>query len=99
MLSIIVVNDTTDEPERSIIRQQFDPAETTPETAIVETVADLKDADPQTLSPLYSTVDDILANVFDNPPAPEAQVQITVTYEGYRITLSQDGAAEFVKVT
>lgn len=93
------MGNTTDERQRNIIRRQFDPTETTPEKAVVEAVADLKNTDPQELSPLYSTVDDILANVFDNPPAPEAQVQITVTYEGYRITLSQDGVAEFVKVT
>ncbi len=93
------MSDTTDERERSIIRRQFDPGETTPETAVVETIAELKDTDQQKLSPLYSTVDHLLEHMFDNPPAPEAQVQITVTYEGYRITLSQDGTAEFVKVT
>lgn len=87
-----------DERERSIVYREFDPAETTPETAVVEVIAELEETDPEKLSPLYSTVDDILANVFADPPAPKAQVQITVTYEGYRITISQDGTAEFVKV-
>jgi len=51
------------------------------------------------VSPLYDTVDRLLAHMLGNPPAPKAQVETVSTYEGYQITLMQDGTAEFVKVT
>jgi len=35
--------------------------------------------------------------VFDEPPEPEAQVEMTFGYEGYRITVEQNGDAQFVK--
>jgi hypothetical protein len=35
--------------------------------------------------------------VFENPPAPEAQVEVTFSYEGYRITVEQNGRARFVQ--
>ena len=88
-----------DERERSVIHRQFDPDAAKPERAIVDVVAELEDAAPSELSPLYSTIDDVVRNVFSEPPAPEAQTEITFTYEGYRVSIYQDGSAQFVKVT
>ena len=93
------MDDDADDRERSVIHRQFDPDAVRPETAVVEVVADLEDVAPTDLSSLYSTIDDVLEHVFSDPPAPEAQTEITFTYEGYRISVYQDGTAEFVKVT
>lgn len=93
------MNDESDDRERSVIHRQLDPSDPTPETDVVTVIAELEGADPADLSPLYSTIDDVISDVFSEPPAPEAQVQLTFTYEDYRITIHQDGSAEFVKVT
>lgn len=90
--------DDADELEREVVYRQFDPNDCTPETDVVSAVADLEDKDPTALTPLYPTIDDVISNIFAEPPAPESQVEITFTYEGYRITIHQDGKAEFVKV-
>ena len=90
---------SSDERERSVIHRQFDPDDASPELDVVEVVANLEEGDQTDLSPLYSTIDDAISEIFSDPPAPEAQVNVTFTYEGYRITIHQDGSAEFIKVT
>lgn len=42
--------------------------------------------------------DDHADEIFSNPPAPEAQIRITFSYEGYRVTVEQDGTAKFVAI-
>lgn len=93
------MGDEPDDHTRDIIHREFDPDDCTPKTDVVKVIADLEDEEPATLSPLYTTINDIIDKIFANPPAPDAQVEITFTYEGYRITIHQDGKAEFVKVS
>ena len=89
----------SDERERSDVRRKFDLTAASPERDVLGVVAELEDADQTDLSPLYSTIDDVISESFSDPPAPEAQVTVTFTYEGYRITIHQDGSAEFSNVT
>ncbi|SDK68006.1 HalOD1 output domain-containing protein [Natronorubrum texcoconense] len=74
--------------------REFDPETTTPTRAVVEVIADLEDVDTLELPPLYSTMNDLLDGVASNPPAPQADVEITFTYQGYRITVYQSGLVE-----
>jgi len=77
---------------------KFDPTENEPTYVIVETVADLEGVDSDELPSLYDTIDHMADNLFSDPPTARAQVQITFTYAGYRITLSQDGSATVLKI-
>lgn len=61
-------------------------------------VADIEGKDVNELATTDGCIDHVLDHVFSNPPAPEAQVEISFNYEGYRITVEQNGRAEFVKV-
>lgn len=49
------------------------------------------------LTRMYDRVDGILDNLFSGPPSSQAQMQVTFTYESYRITIEQDGTAKLVK--
>ena len=89
---------TGDENEYSPKHFQFDPTENEPTYVIVETIADLEGIDSDELPSLYDTIDHVIDHVFSSPPTPEAQVQVTFTYAGYRITLNQDGSATFLRV-
>jgi hypothetical protein len=89
--------DTTDQ-DRAIVRRQFDTEQDEPATAVAETVASLEHRESTDLTTMYDCIDHVLEHVFSNPPSPEAQVQVTFTYEGYRITVDQDGGARFVRV-
>lgn len=84
--------------DSEVVQREFDPADCNPYVIIPEAVAELEDKDPDELMPLYSRVDDVLEDVFSNPPVPEAEMRVTFRYEGYRITVHYDGRTEFKKV-
>ncbi|MFP8957288.1 HalOD1 output domain-containing protein [Natrialbaceae archaeon A-CW3] len=46
---------------------------------MVKAVTTLLDRDPSELTPLYSSIDHVIANIFSDPPKPDAQVEITFT--------------------
>ncbi|MFC4356666.1 HalOD1 output domain-containing protein [Halobium salinum] len=81
-----------------IVRRRLSTEEKSPGAAIAEVVADLEGVDAGTLPPIYSRIDGVLGDVFSDPPEAEAQMEVVFTYRGYRVTVGQDGAAEFVKV-
>lgn len=78
------------------VRADFDTDEPEPGLAVAEAVAELKGVDPTELSAIYDCIDNVLDHVFSEPPAPDANVEIAFTYEGYRVTIRQDGTATFV---
>lgn len=77
---------------------EFDVDRENPGVDVAEVVAELEGTDSTDLSPLYETVDHLIEKLFSTPPAPEAQVRMEFTYEGYRIVLNQDGYATFMKI-
>ncbi len=85
--------------EDEIIHRELDTDIEEPVVQIAEVVAELEDKPMEELTTTYHHLDHVLDYVFQNPPVPEAQVQITFSYEGYRITVEQDGSAKFVKLT
>ena len=87
----------TSHPDSEIVRQKLDTDVDDPAVQIAESVADLENKDSTELQTLYGCIDGVLDNLFSQPPAPEAQMQIEFSYETYRITINQDGVAEFVK--
>ena len=68
-----------------------------PVEQIAEIVADLEEQSMKDLTPLYSQLDHVLDQLFSDPPAEEADVVISFTYENYRITVEQNGHAKFVE--
>ncbi len=81
-----------------IVQRELDTDAENPAMAVVEVVADLEGTDATELATAWGCIDDVLDAVFSNPPAPEAQVQVTFSYEGYRITVEQNGRATFVEM-
>ncbi|ADB63718.1 hypothetical protein Htur_4989 (plasmid) [Haloterrigena turkmenica DSM 5511] len=58
---------------------------------------DFEGVDSAELPPIYDCVDGMLNELFSNPPAPEAQMEVTFSYHQYRVTVEQNGNAKFVK--
>lgn len=88
----------SDKTNDDIVCRDFDLETDDPNRRVVEVIADLKDTNTYELSPVYSTIGDTITNIFSHPPTSQAQIQITFTYEGYRVTIHQDGTATFVRV-
>ena len=64
-----------------------------PGVRLVRTIAELRDADVAELPMLYSRIDEMVEQLFGSPPQTEAQIELTFSYAGYRITVYQDGHA------
>lgn len=80
-----------------IVHRELDTDRENPAIEIAEIVADLEAEDVNELATVWDCIDDVLDNIFSNPPSPEAQVEVTFSYEGYRITVEQNGSAKFVE--
>ena len=85
------------DPDRTIIRRELDTSADNPAVEVAHAVADIEDTDATKLSNMYDCVDGMLDELFSTPPAADAQMEVAFTYTNYRITVNQDGLAEFVK--
>lgn len=89
----------TDTHEDEIVHRELDTDRAEPAVAIAAVVADLKGTQADELTPTYDCIDGIISELYSNPPSPDAQMTVEFTYSGYRITVDQDGSAEFIHVT
>lgn len=89
--------DRTRRDDADVAYRTFDVDEVDPNVSVARTVAELEDVDTNDLPPLYDCIDHVLEHIFSDPPAPDAEAEITFSYQGYRITVEQDGSAVFRK--
>lgn len=80
-----------------IVHQELDKTRAEPAVQIAEVVASLEDEAEDELTPVYDQIDHVLSQIFSDPPDENAQIEVTFTYENYRVTVEQNGAARFVK--
>lgn len=74
-------------------RSIFEDRSKEPTAELVTTVADLKGVEQDELDPLYNWADHLIEHLYSSPPPAEAQGVVEFSYEGFRITLYQDGHA------
>lgn len=87
-------DDSVSETEANVHhRSIFEDPDEDPTAELVTVVAELKGVEQDELDPLYSWADSLISDLYSEPPPPKAQALIEFTYEGYRITLYQDGQA------
>ena len=84
------------DPGSDIIHRELDTSVENPATEVA--VADIEGKEATDLTETYGCIDGVLDEIYSDPPSPEAQMQVEFSYEGYRITIEQDGAAKFVKI-
>jgi hypothetical protein len=85
-------------PTDAIVHRDLEVDGPEPATQIAEHVSALSGRDVESLESTWDTFGHVVDDIFEDPPAAHAQVQVTFTYEGYRITIEQDGHAKFVPV-
>jgi len=68
-----------------------------PKTELVTYVAALKGVEHDTLRPLYTWADHLLDELYSTPPSAGAQALVEFNYEGFRVTLYQDGHAVLMR--
>jgi len=92
-------SDFDNDDEMAAAHWEFDTHQPEPSVDVAQAVAELEGKESTDLSAVYDTIDHMIEALFSEPPAPEAQAVLEFSYEGYRITLNQDGYATFMKVS
>lgn len=86
-----------EDKQDEIIHRSLDTEGDNPGVQLVELIADIEDRDMLDLPNMYECADGMLDNLFSDPPAVEAQMQVVFSYTGYRITIEQTGTVKLVK--
>lgn len=71
----------------------FDDDTEEPAMELVNLIAEHKGVEQDELNPVYNWADHLIEHLYGSPPPAEAQATVEFSYEGYRITLYQDGRA------
>lgn len=87
------------DPEGDVIEVRFDTDDADPSLSVAEAVAEIEGKDPTELSTIYGAIDHVIDHLFSDPPSRAADVEVSFSYEGYRITVHQDGNATFVPLS
>lgn len=80
-----------------IIHRVLDSDRENPAVEVAEIVAELEEEAIAELATTEDCLDDVLGEIISSPPSPEAQVEVTFSDEGSRITVVQNGNATFIK--
>lgn len=85
--------------ESPIVYRELDRDGENPAVQVARVVAELDDRDVTAMDDVYGCVDGVLDRLFDDPPSPDAKMTISFDYAGYRVTVRQDGSAEFRRLS
>jgi ribosomal protein L6P/L9E len=81
-----------------IAHTRVDPDPDDGKVDVAEAVAQLEGKECTDIETLYDRVDDLLEELFSDPPDRSAQIELAFTYEGYRINVDQTGHVRFMKI-
>jgi len=84
--------------DEEIVHREIDTTKSEPGVEVSKIVAELEAKETTDLTTIWGCTDHVLDQLFSIPPSPEAQMKITFSCEGYRITVEQNGSAQFVRI-
>lgn len=79
------------------IHREMDRDAENPSIEVVRAISDIEGRDATELTAIHDCIDGMLEHLFSTPPSPDAEVEVQFSYESYRVTVEQNGHAEFVK--
>jgi hypothetical protein len=86
-----MANDTGGNSEDAVVQRRVDPVESEVNYQVLETVAGAEGVEITDLPSIYRRIGNVVDDLFSEPPVSEAQVAVTFTFHGYRITAEQRG--------
>ena len=81
-----------------MVRRQITPDPESSEYDLLEIIAELEDCEIEALPSLYNEVDHVVETMFKTPPSDRAQIEISFSYAGYRVSIDRKGFVELVPV-
>ena len=90
--------DEGDDRDDRIVHRRIEPESGDADYRLLQLIAEVEGIDVTNLPPIYDRIDHLVTKMYENPPSPEAQAQLSFSYAGYRITLDQDGNVSLIKI-
>lgn len=87
-----------DVSENGILQFDIEPDPGNAEYDLLSVLADHEGVGMDELPSLYSVLDQLVGEMFDDPPSESAQLEMAFSYAGYRITVTQGGHVTMVPV-
>jgi hypothetical protein len=87
-----------DVDENGILQFNVEPDPESAEYDLLTVLAEHEGVGVDELPSLYSVVDQFVGEMFDDPPSESAQLEMTFSYAGYRVTVTQGGHVTLVPV-
>lgn len=87
-----------EDPVEGLVRRRIDPNPETAEYDFLSIVADVEGTTIDDLPSLWEDIDNLVQHVFEHPPADDAQVEVSFSYAGYRVSVDQTGGVTLVPV-
>jgi len=81
-----------------IVRRHIPPDPETSEYDFLELLAEVEGCEIEDLPSLYNEVEHVVETLFSTPPSAAAQMSISFSYAGYRITIDRNGTVQLVSV-
>jgi len=81
-----------------IVRRQIAPDPETSEYDLLEILAEIEDCEIEELPSLYNEVEHVVETLFKTPPSAGAQMSVSFSYVGYRVTIERNGTVQIVPV-
>jgi hypothetical protein len=93
-----MTNDVAADDEADIVRASIDPDPQSAEHDLLELIAESEGKAIEELPSFYTQVDHFVEMLFEQPPSPESQMQLSFSYAGYRVTINQRGEVTLLNV-
>lgn len=84
-------------PESDVVRRELERDGANPAVQVSEVISELEGKEVHEMEAIYDCIDHVLDRIFSDPPQREAEVEVSFSYEGYRVTVEQAGTATFVR--
>lgn len=84
--------------DADVVRTEIAPDPATAEHDLLAIVADLEGSAIDELPSFYDQVDHFVEMLYKRPPSDEAQMEISFSYAGYRISMDQQGRVTILNV-
>jgi len=81
-----------------MVRREIAPDPETAEYDLLEILAEVEMCEIEELPALYNEVEHVVETLFRTPPSAAAQMSISFSYAGYRITIDRTGTVQLVDV-
>ena len=82
-----------------IYHRQIEPTVEDANYRLLCLIGDIENTDVSELPPMWERIDDVVTELFQDPPSDAAQLEVEFSYHGYRVMMDQSGTVSLKKLS